>query len=168
MEQAIAGGAGIRAASWLDGAHRAIVAGIHRLQQFDRLHTAHLAQMMRSGRMRKAFRVRSRAVTAVWFSRPVVFPGGSRVRGASAAGGILDGHHAFVSPMNWAMMLSKVVLPAPVPPLMTMLQRAATRGLEEFQHVLGQCAVGQHGPRLSGSRRNCVSTPPGRRWLAAG
>ncbi len=48
----------------VERAHRAVVSGVHRLQQFEHLAAARVPKMIRSGRSRRLFLSRSRSVTS--------------------------------------------------------------------------------------------------------
>ena len=92
---------------------------------------------MRSGRMRKALRTRSRIVIA---PTPSAF-GGSGLEaddvlaGQPELGRVFDGHDALARRDQAASALSNVVLPLPVPPVTRMLRPGRDRLMQEISDI---------------------------------
>ena len=125
----------------------------------------HSPMMIRSGRMRKALRTRSRVVTSPW---PSMFGGRVSIRTTCGCWSCSSAASSMVATrssagMNADRALSSVVLPLPVPPEMTMLTRALTQADEELDHLLGDRLVGDQIVRPGAAWRRTGGSTAGPR-----
>ena len=134
----------------VDRGHRAVVAGVHRLEHVERLAAADLADDDAVGPHTQEFRTRSRdRDLALAFD-----VGRARLEADDVRllqlqfGGVLDRDDALVRRDEADRMLSSVVLPEPVPPEISMLSRASTHALRGTRTIVrGRRAELDAGPR---------------------
>ena len=147
------------------GRERAVVAGVERGQQVERLGPRTSPITIRSGRIRSALRSRSRIVTspaALDRCRPALEPDHVRLAQAEL-GRVLDRDHPLAGPMQAESALSRVVLPDPVPPETRMLRRARTASASRSRSSARQGArrrPARRGPGARAAKRRIDSAGP--------